>query len=342
MPVKPIPDFTPLVTHHCVTGSLRHIYTFHHYPISEELLLGLGAGLGFVYWHMKGAPPLFGGRANFARPGEQGLEQVAGERTGVRVEVHYTSSRRKAETALLDLLAVGEPVMVYVDMGFLPYFDLPEGYHFGGHAVVVARYDAASGQALLADRDGVLHPVALETLEQARGSTYKPFPPRHAWYTFDFRGQRAPEPDEVRQAIREVVTTMLHPPIANLGVKGIQTAAERVRLWPRTMRDPAVREACWAVQLFIDAAGGTGGGIFRYMYARFLSEAAAITGDARLADCGAEIHAVGDQWQQVAGLFADAAHASEVAPGLHAASARLLEVAAGEQRVWEHLQNLVK
>jgi len=70
--------------------------------------------------------------------------------------------------------------MVYLDMGFLPYFDVPEGYHFGGHAVVVAGYDPDSGDTLLADRDGVLHPVPLETLQRACGSTYKPFPPRHA------------------------------------------------------------------------------------------------------------------------------------------------------------------
>ena len=34
------------------------------------------------------------------------------------------------------MLEAGEPVLVYVDMGFLPYFvDLPDDYHFGGHVV---------------------------------------------------------------------------------------------------------------------------------------------------------------------------------------------------------------
>ena len=55
--------FYPLTTRHCVTGSLRHIYEYHGFPISEDLLLGLGSGLGFIYWHVKGTPPLFGGRA---------------------------------------------------------------------------------------------------------------------------------------------------------------------------------------------------------------------------------------------------------------------------------------
>lgn len=341
MDIKPIPRFKPLISHHCITGSLRHIYEFHHYPISEDLLLGVGAGVGFIYWHMKGIPPLFGGRANFERPGEKGLEKVVGERTGVQVESHYTSSRKKAETALLDLLCAGEPVMVYVDMGFLPYFDLPEDYHFGGHAVVVAGYDVDSGQTLLADRDGVLHPVALGALAQARGSTYKPFPPRHAWYTFDFSSKRPPTSEEVKQAIREVVTLMLHPPIANIGVKGIRTAAERILEWPTTMSDEALRQACWTVHLYIDAEGGTGGGIFRYMYARFLNEAAAITSDSRLAECGTLLHTVGDQWQESASLFTEAANATDPTHMLNEASKHLLAIADCEQAAWEQLQLLV-
>src|SRR3990172_5245256 len=43
MPLQPLAGFRSLRTHHCVTGSLRHIYEFHDYPISEGLLLGLGA-----------------------------------------------------------------------------------------------------------------------------------------------------------------------------------------------------------------------------------------------------------------------------------------------------------
>jgi hypothetical protein len=30
---------------------------------------------------------------------------------------------------------------MYGDMGMLPWFDLPEGYHFGGHTFVVCGFD---------------------------------------------------------------------------------------------------------------------------------------------------------------------------------------------------------
>lgn len=342
MTLKPLAGFNSLTTHHCVTGSMRHIYEFHDYPISEDLLLGLGAGVGFVYWYMKGTPPFYGGRANTGRPGEEGLEKTAGRRTGVRVESFQTNSARKAEKALLDMLAAGEPVMVHVDMGFLPYFDLPEGYHFGGHVVVVAGYDPKTRQVLIADRDEELHPVSMEDLEKARGSKFKPFPPRHTWYTFDFSGKRPPEPEEVRQAIREVVTAMLDPPITNLGVKGIRKAARRTLKWPEIMDEEELRYACFNIFIFIDAEGGTGGGIFRYMYSRFLRQAAEVTGDDRLIAVADEFQRIGDRWQVVAETFKLAVRADDPTATLLEIRSPLLELADLEEAAWSRLRELVQ
>jgi hypothetical protein len=320
---------------------MRHIYEFHDHPLGEDLLLGLGAGVGFVYWHMKGTLPLYGGRGNTGRPGEEGLEKTAGRRTGVCVESFHTSSPRKAEKALLEMLTAGEPVMVHVDMGFLPYFDLPEGYHFGGHVVVIAGYDPQTRHVLIADRDEELHAVSLADLEKARGSKFKPFPPHHTWYTFDFSGKRAPEREEVRQAICEVVTGMLEPPITNLGVKGIRTAARRMLKWPETMDEEQLRYACFNIFVFIDATGGTGGGIFRYMYSRFLREAAQITGDGRFNKSAEEFQGIGDKWQIVAEIFKRASEADDPGTALPEISAPLLELAHLEEVAWLQLRELV-
>ena len=138
MTLNPLQGFRSLETYHCVTGSMCHIYEFHKHPVSEELLLGLGAGVSFIYWHVKGTTPFYGGRGNMERPGQEGLEVTAGKRLGVLTQYFRTSSARKAEKALLEMLGAGEPVMLELDMGFLPYLHLPEGYHFGAHAVVVA------------------------------------------------------------------------------------------------------------------------------------------------------------------------------------------------------------
>jgi len=339
--LQPLKGFQPLKTHHCVTGSMRHIYEFHNYPISEDLLLGLGAGVGFVYWHMKGTAPFFGGRANVRRADEEGLEKTAGRRTGVRVEPHFTASTRKAEAAVLELLNAGEPAMIQLDMGFLPYLNFPREYHFGGHAVVLAGYDPETRQILVADRDGELHPVLLETLARARGSKFKPFPPRNTWYTFDFSQRHPPTEGDVRQAIREVATGMLRPPIVNLGVRGIRTAAERILKWPEIMNEDDLRYAFFNVFVFIDAKGGSGGGIFRYMYGRFLKEAAAIADDERLSRVGEEIHAIGDQWQGVAKVFEEASAATNSSRLISEASRLTHNIAEQEQTTWQQLHDIV-
>jgi hypothetical protein len=340
--LRPLPGFTSFPTHHCVTGSLRHIYEHHGYPISEDLLLGLGRGLGFVYFHIGDLDPFYGGRANFARPGEEGLEITVGRRTGVKVTAHTTGSARKAQDALHSLLEAGEPVMVYLDMGFLPYFKLPAGYHFGAHVVAVAGYDPTSGQVLLADRDAALHPVAWEVLEQARGSTFKPFPPLHKWFTFDFSAARPPTPEEVREAIAEVCRGMLEPPIANLGVKGIRKARAETLKWPKLLDPEALRRTCANVAMFIDARGGTGGGIFRFMYGRFLGEAAEIVREPRVAGFASELVAIGNRWEQVAAAFTRAAVARDPADLLDEATVLLPEIADREAVLWNGLAELIR
>ena len=342
MSLKSFVGFNSLETHHCVTGSMLHIYDFHHHFISEDMLLGIGAGLGFIYWHMKGTPPMFGGRGNVGRPGEEGLEVTAGRRTGVRVEKHYTGSAKKAEKALLEMLEAGEPVMMNVDMGFLPYFtDLPEDFHFGGHMIAIGGYDAETRRVLVADRDKPLHPVSLDDIAKARGSTFKPFPPRNMWFTFDFSGKRQPDPEEIRQAIREVCTTMLEGPISNIGVRGIRKAAKRTLKWPDTMNEEELRWACFNNFIFIDATGGTGGGIFRYMYGRFLEEAAGITGDERLADVGSDLRAIGDLWQEVAMIFKRGSEIANPVDVLDNTTAPLMQLADLEEAAWMRLRALV-
>ena len=340
MALKPLPGFKSLITHHCITGSMRHIYEFHDYPLSEDLLLGLGDGVGFVYWHIKGTPPFYGGRANVGRPGEEGMERTAGRRTGVVVEFFQTSSVRKAEKAMLKMLSGGEPVMIDLDMGFLPYLDLPEGYHFGGHAVVVAGYDHDSRQVLIADRDKELHPVSIEDLGKARGSTFKPFPPKNKWYIFNFEHKRPPKRSEVENAIRTTVTGMLNPSISNLGVEGIRKASGLTLKWPEIMDEEQLRFACFNIFIFIDATGGTGGGIFRYMYGRFLREAARITGDNRLVGSAEDFRHIGDRWQVVAGIFKKASQ-GEPRSSLQEIGPLLGELADLEEAAWSRLGEIV-
>ena len=340
MTIKPFPGIEPFYAHHCVTGSLRRIYEAAGYPISEEMLLGIGAGVGFSYWHFKGTDPFYGGRANFERPGVEGLEKTIGRRTGVGVESFVTSSQRKAEKTLTEMLSEEKPVMLYVDMGFLPYLGLPDDYHFGGHTIAVVGYDAESRSVLVGDRDDGFHEIALDQLEEARASKFRPFPPAHKWFTFDFSEARAPTEVEIRESIGEAASGMLEPPISNIGVKGIRKAARQTVKWPVGMDETALRRTSFGVSIFIDHIGGTGGGIFRYMYGRFLEEAAGISGDTRLSEFAEGFQEVGDRWETVADRFREAAEAPDPAGMLEHAVEPMESIADTEERLWTGLAEL--
>ncbi len=331
-----LPGFQSVATHHCVTGSMRHVYLFNQHDISEDMLLGLGNGVGFIYWHQKGAPPFFGGRhADRTRP----AETLAGERTGVVIKDHTSSSGPKAEALLLKMLDAGQPVMLQVDMGFLPYFDFGGSeYHFGGHLIVACGYDPNARTVLIADRDLELHPVPLDVLEQARASTFEPFPPKRRWYSFDFSAKRQPTTDEIRQAIREQAEAMLQPPIRNLGVAGIGKAGQMVPQWPGLMSESDLRMALFNMYIFISPIGGTGGGLFRYMFSRFLREAAQRLDSRALETCADAFWQIGDRWEERGLWFKAASEAPDPAACLDVDLTRWFEdQAACEKAAWEQL-----
>jgi len=338
--LKPISGFKTFKTHHCVTGSMLHIYHFNRHFLSEDMLLGLGAGIGFFYWHMKGQPPMLLGRGNVHRPGVDGLEIDTGRRSGVQVERFVTKSAKKAKTALIQSMEDKQPMMIHVDMGFLPYFDLPEDYHFGQHVVVVAGMDHAGEAVLLSDRDGELHPVRMDDLEIARSSTYKPFPPMNTWYRYDFTNMHLPTRDDVWKAISEVCESMLRGPISNLGVRGIRRAAKAVIDWPRQLDEDQLRETAFNGYIFIDAEGGSGGGMFRYMYSRFLFEAAEICECPELGEVSEDLKQVGDDWQEIALSFKHAATADDPSVILKGLADPLIAIAEREQVIWEELDGL--
>jgi hypothetical protein len=150
-----------------------------------------------------------------------------------------------------------------------------------------------------------------------------------------------PTAGEVRQAIAEQVQAMLHPPIRNVGVAGIRKAAQMVPQWPALMDENALRGALFSAFVFIDATGGTGGGLFRTMFGRFLLEAAAITGEKNLLDSAAEFVRLGDRWQVLAEMLKAAAAASDPSACLGPVSPLLDELHGLEHSAWQRLGKMV-
>ena len=346
MSIKPFANCPALDGYHCQTNSLAKIYRYYNHPLTEEMLLGLGCGMGFVYWHQKGAPPFIGGRGNVKR-----FFHDIGERTGVRIELKTTTSEQKAEVVLLEKIRSRQPVMLYGDMGFLPWFDLPSGYHFGGHTFVVCGYDGKQ-TVLASDMDqetsgkkkGFYHPITLQKLKRARSSPYKPFPPKSTWLDFDFSGYRPPDETAVYSAVRQTIESMLYPPISNLGIRGIRRSAQEILKWKTLFSDKELRMSLFNIYIFIEI-GGTGGGCFRYMYSRFLREASGIiTNSAHRAGfekAASRVAEAGKMFTEIGLLFREAETVSDIDTRIEKGSGIFKRIAMEEEEAFGTLSKSI-
>ncbi len=340
--IQPFDNCPALDGCHCQTNSLAKIFHFHNCPLSEDMLLGLGAGMGFIYWSQKGIPPFIGGRSNVKT-----FFQDLGSRASVNIETKTTASEKKAESILLEKLNNKEPVMLFADMGFLPWFELPDNYHFGGHTFVICGFDGKD-RILASDMDqtasgikkGYYHSMTLEQLRKARSSPHKPFPPKNAYLEFDFSCYHPPGEKDIYSSIHQTVDAMLHPPISNFGIKGIRRTAQEIKKWPRKYDDFELRMNLFTLYIFIEI-GGTGGGCFRYMYSRFLKEAAAIIPKNMLEKASAGIHESGQLFTKLGLLFKDAETATDIEDKIDKASEIFTAVADKEEEIFTVLSKAI-
>lgn len=329
--ISPFENCPALDGYHCQTNSLAKIFHFYGHPLSEEMLLGLGAGMGFIYWKMKYEDEDYifvGGRAN-----NKDFFQDLGTRTGMTITEKETSSEKKARQTLITKLEKGEPAMLFGDMGYMPWFDMPTEYHFGGHTFTVCGWDGGEG-LLISDMDqrasglkeGYYFPVTMAEIARIRNSPHKPFPPKNRYLEFDFSGYHNPGRENIYSAIKQTAESQLNPPIKNVGVKGLRHTAKEILKWPDLLPDYPLRMNLFNFYIFIEI-GGTGGGCFRYMYNRFLKEAAKISNNQELVEIGDLFQRSGELLTSIGMLFKDAEHMDGIPAGLEAASRKLNQAA---------------
>lgn len=343
--IEPFEKCPHLNGYHYQTNSLAKILYYHGHPLSEDMILGLGAGMGFIYWKMKmkiGSYVFIGGRGN-----NKEFFNDLGKRIGIKITSVSTSSARKAEASLLEKLFKEEPIMMFGDMGFLPWFDLPKDYHFGGHTFVVCGFDGAN-TVLASDIDqkaaglkkGFHYPITLDQLRRARGSLYKPFPPKNTYLEFDLKSFHQPQAKDVLSSIKQLVESQLHPPIKNIGVKGLRHTSKEILKWPNMFIDKELRMNLFSLYLFIEI-GGTGGGCFRYMYSRFLKEAMEITGNKTIGRTAEIFQKSGEKFTEIGLMFKNAETMGNIKESIETASQKFYDLAKIEEEAYSILKESV-
>ncbi|MFQ6060606.1 MAG: BtrH N-terminal domain-containing protein [Thermoplasmata archaeon] len=289
-------DFNHFGGKHCWTTSLRNAFAYHDLELSEEMVFGLGGGLGFIYWYQKQMPaPLVGGRyGKKYDPLENSCKRIGGNAT-----LAYTTSAKKGYNQLKELLREGEPAVTFVDMYYLRYMVLPEEAHFGAHTILVYGLDEDEDRVYVSDRSVKPLSMTIEDLMKARNSKYKPWPPMNMLVKIEYPTEVADLSNGIRDSIRESTGMMLHPPIKNIGLAGMQKWASLVTKWPRDFKGLALFNCLFNVFIYIEI-GGTGGSSFRPMYAQFLDEASEILDEAELREIADIFRESGKIWSKIA------------------------------------------
>ena len=307
---------------HCETSTLRVLFAGVGIPLSEPMLFGLGSGLSFIYWDSRRQPlPFIGGRV---KPFE--IVRTVAERCGVMLDVHETASPRVAWEHVRGALDDGSAVGLQLDSYYLPYFT--SRVHFAGHVVAMTGYDDRRAHLVDTAQQGGQVSTDLDSLAAAR-SARGPMSARNRSFTIRAGTSRDLSPAIV-DAIVAAADAYLHPPIANVGGRGVRTAARKVPTWLERVAD-APRDLPQIAALM--ERGGTGGGLFRALYRDFLIEARDVVADdlapagASALNRGVELFAdAARQWTRVAELI-DAA-GSEREPRLLSEAGTLLSAIA--------------
>lgn len=302
-----IEGFRPQGGQHCITNSLKQMFAFYGHPLSEEMLFGLGEGLDFTYLNLS-ASPMISGRSPIGT-----FEKTLSERLQIGMKVKEQKDYTKAFAKTKQMLAAGHPVLCYADMPYLRYFSLEEERHFGGHSIILYGYDEEKGMFYVSDRDNSDYPirtpkgeiqqdyhlVSAADIQKARSSHFRPFPANNKYISFDFSTYGGINEEGLITAIHQVCQKMLHPPAHLKGLHGIRKFSNEVVKWRKFSREK-LSQAGATNYFMIHGDGGTGGGIFRKMYGRFLIEAAEIINSEEVKDIGNQFLPLSVEWDTLA------------------------------------------
>ncbi|MFC7304363.1 BtrH N-terminal domain-containing protein [Streptomyces monticola] len=281
---------------HCETTALGVLLRHQGLDLSEPMLFGLGSGLSFIYWDSKAMGfPFLGGRV---KPFE--LTGNLAATLGLELEVRETTSPRKAWGNVTAPIDAGHPVGLQLDSYHLDYFGAK--VHFAGHVVAMYGYDDHEAHLVDTEQQGGAVVTSLTGLAKARAAR-GPMAARHRSFTLTVPGDAPSPADRIIPAVTACAEAFLHPPIANLGHRGIEKAGKRVRTWLQRTDHPQ-RDLPQAALLMEKA--GTGGALFRNLYRDFLGECTRLIDSSHLRTGHGLYTEAAALWTEAAALIAKA------------------------------------
>jgi len=278
------------VGYHCESSSMRDLFEFYGFPMSEAMAFGLDATMGFGFFDTTNnlsfipesyIPFFLGGKQGTIEP-----NSLACRLLGITLRKQSFTSANKAWEESKTLINQDIPLIIQIDLAYLPYFEEEGKIHFGGHAITLAGYDEEKGIVYVGDSEFKgFQEVPIHLLKKGRSSEYGPkfMRPNNTQYSMMRRpdGKRPPFSAGIKLAIKEVVNNMFRPSINNIGIQGLKQFANSIPNWKEKLqgktKDPQGKEVSTARIMFELLHGyietwGTGGAAFRNLYKSFLEE----------------------------------------------------------------------
>ncbi|SDQ96469.1 BtrH N-terminal domain-containing protein [Thermostaphylospora chromogena] len=319
----------PFVGDHCESTTLVNLLRQRGIDLSEPFVFGLAGGLSFIYWRTKQMPtPFVGGRIK-----PDMLSADLAEALNLRLSVHETSSAKRAREHLLAELDSGNVVGLKLDRYLLDYST--DDFRFAAHYVACVGYDD-DRFALVETRPLGLQWAFGGSLASARDPG-GPMSSRNRAFTLEPREGGLPDLGEAaRRGIKKAAERFLNPPISNFGYKGMHRVADLMPRWLDDLESPA--DSLSEISTIMEDAG-TGGGLFRRMWAEFLAETAELTGVGGFGEISEAYRGVAKKWTDVAGLVHEAGVTSS-RECLRSAARMVHEAAEEEQDLMRRLAAL--
>lgn len=321
-----IPDFQPFEGEHCETVAMGNLLKHRGLELSEPMLFGIGAGLGFIYWKMKTMPlPFLGGRTKTL------ARNICGN-LRIQMEERETASLAKAWRNVAEYLDSGKPVALQLDCFHLDYFT--KKIHFAGHHVAMYGYDLKDAYLVDTRPQGSMVTTTLENLAKAR-SKKGPMSARNKTVTVSFNPEDLDIESAILRGIRNNAKEFLNPPIMNLGYQGIKKTSSEIKKWYSGSSD--LKGDFTHAALMMEKAG-TGGALFRNLYRDFLKESYQLLGRDDLREGYERFVVIAEKWTEVSTLFSQVADTQSPEP-LEGASELLRELSELERVAVQQLSD---
>jgi hypothetical protein len=332
--------FSHQQTAHCESGAISGLLRHAGLDISEPMAFGISGALTFAYMPMLkvGGMPMLA----YRMPPGRVIKGVA-SRLGIPMTFERFRKPKDGMQALNQHLDAGRPVGLQTSVYWLPYFPEDMRFHFNAHNLVAYGYEgdtAADTQYLISDPT-FENPVVSDyaSLQRARfvkgmlapkGVIYYP---KHIPAQVDFQSA-------IRKAVKANVNMMLRTPLPIIGVKGIRYVANKLRRLGRDNSKEDFAKLFIGHMVRMQEEIGTGGAGFRFLYASFLQESAALLDNEKLLPVSTQFTDTGDEWRRFA-LYAAKMLKGRMELDFDKLADQLLCVADMEEQSYRQLQDAI-